>query len=109
MNNLERTAFTIDRALEFFSKSELTTQIGYGPKLWPIVLVKELVDNALDACEDTTEAPVITVTLENDALIVEDNGPGLPAKTVERALDYHVRCPTKSTMSVRPAGSSATR
>jgi hypothetical protein len=33
MNKLTRTAFTTDRALEFFSESELTTQIGYAPRL----------------------------------------------------------------------------
>jgi DNA topoisomerase VI subunit B len=63
---LTRTAFTTNRTLEFFSESELTTQLGYGPKLWPMVLIKELVDNALDACESTTVAPEITVTIEDE-------------------------------------------
>jgi DNA topoisomerase VI subunit B len=46
-----RTAFVTDRATEFLTESELTTQIGYGRKLWLLVLAKELIDNALDACE----------------------------------------------------------
>ncbi|MGO9055925.1 MAG: ATP-binding protein [Candidatus Binataceae bacterium] len=93
---LNRVAFTTDRTLEFFSESELTTQLGYGPKLWPLVLVKELIDNALDACEATTAiTPDITVTIDNDALTVTDNGPGLPAAIVERSLDYRVRISNK--------------
>jgi DNA topoisomerase VI subunit B len=92
---LTRTAFTTNRTLEFFSESELTTQLGYGPKLWPMVLIKELVDNALDACESTTVAPEITVTIEDDAVTVTDNGPGLPAAIVERSLDYRVRISDK--------------
>jgi DNA topoisomerase VI subunit B len=92
---LARTAFTTDRTLEFFSESELTTQMGYGRNLWPLVLVKELIDNALDACETTNKAPEITVTLEPDAITVTDNGPGIPPETVERSLDYHVRISDK--------------
>ncbi len=93
---LNRVAFTTDRTLEFFSESELTTQLGYGPKLWPLVLVKELIANALDASEATTAiTPDITVTIDNDALTVTDNGPGLPAAIVERSLDYRVRISNK--------------
>ena len=93
--HLERTAFTTDRALEFFSEAELTTQIGYGRRLWPLVLAKELIDNALDECETVDEAPAITITLDSDALIVEDNGPGIPTGIIERSLDYHVRISDK--------------
>lgn len=32
---LQRTVLTTSRALEFFSESELTTQLGYGRNLWP--------------------------------------------------------------------------
>jgi hypothetical protein len=35
-----------------------------------------------------TVAPAIKVTLEADALTAEDNGPGIPASTIERSLDY---------------------
>jgi DNA topoisomerase VI subunit B len=92
---LARTAFTTDRTLEFFSESELTTQMGYGRGLWPLVLVKELIDNALDACESSDKAPEIIVILEPDAITVSDNGPGIPPEIVERSLDYHVRISDK--------------
>jgi DNA topoisomerase VI subunit B len=92
---LNRTAFTTDRSLEFFTQSELTTQIGYGPRLWPLVIAKELIDNALDACETAGAAPEIAITLEPDTLTVSDNGPGIPPEVVERSLDYHIRISDK--------------
>ena len=48
---LERTTFETNRELEFFSEKELSMQIGHGRDLWPVALTKELIDNALDACE----------------------------------------------------------
>ena len=41
----------------------LTTQIGHGSELWPIVVAKELIDNALDACESKDIAPQTVVAL----------------------------------------------
>jgi DNA topoisomerase VI subunit B len=92
---LNRIAFTTDRTLEFFTESELRTQLGYGRELWPVVLVKELIDNGLDAGEATAVAPVITVTLEADAITVADNGPGISANIIEKSLDYYVRISDK--------------
>jgi DNA topoisomerase VI subunit B len=93
---LKRTAFTTARTLEFFTESELRTQIGYGKDLWPLVIAKELIDNALDACESVAGcAPEISVTLEPDSLTVSDNGPGLPPRMVKRSLDYTVRVSDK--------------
>ncbi len=92
-----RTTFTINRALEFFSEKELTMQIGHPRHMWPIALVKELIDNALDACEGgATGAPEITVTVESGAVTVSDNGPGLPLATLQRSLDYLVRVSDKA-------------
>jgi len=92
---LDRTAFTTSRALDFFGASELTRQIGHPSELWPLALLKELLDNALDACEGAGVAPDIVVTIEPDYLTVQDNGPGLPAAVLERSLDYLVRVSDK--------------
>jgi DNA topoisomerase VI subunit B len=56
-----------------------------------LALLKELLDNALDACETAGMLPDIAITLEPDALSIRDNGPGLPVATIERSLDYLVR------------------
>jgi DNA topoisomerase VI subunit B len=93
---LHRSAFTTSRLLEFFSEKELAMQIGHPPPLWPLALLKELIDNALDAAESAGIGPAVRVTVEPDSLTVQDNGPGLPAGVLERSLDYTVRVSDKA-------------
>jgi DNA topoisomerase VI subunit B len=93
---LERTTFSTSRVLEFFTEKELQMQIGHAKHLWPIALVKELIDNALDACEDAGVQPKVEVGVEPDAVSVRDNGPGLPASTLARSLDFMLRVSDKS-------------
>ena len=93
---LERTTFETSRLLEYFSDKELQMQIGFPRPAWPIALVKELIDNALDACETAGVPPKITITVDRDAVSVEDNGAGVPASVIERSLDYSVRVSDKS-------------
>jgi DNA topoisomerase VI subunit B len=93
---LERTTFETSRLLEFFSEKELTMQIGQPRWLWPLALLKELIDNALDACDLTGIAPCIIVSVGTDYFSVQDNGPGLPIATLERSLDYLVRVSDKN-------------
>jgi DNA topoisomerase VI subunit B len=57
MQKLNRTHFEISRELEFFSKKELQMQIGHREELWLLALLKELIDNALDACETASVPP----------------------------------------------------
>ena len=52
MTTLQRTTFELSRAMEFFSEKELQMQIGHGRAWWPVAVLKELIDNALDACEE---------------------------------------------------------
>lgn len=93
---LERTTFATSRLLEFFSEKELSMQIGFVRESWPHALAKELIDNALDAAEAAGVTPIIEVELAEDALTVRDNGPGIPAETVVRSLDYQVRVSDKN-------------
>ena len=54
--------------------------------------LKELADNGIDACEEAEIAPKISVTVtKGGSIIVEDNGPGIPAKTIKSVLDYAIR------------------
>jgi DNA topoisomerase VI subunit B len=93
---LQRTTFQISRLLEFFSEKELAMQIGFPKVQWPIALVKEVIDNGLDACETLGVLPDIAVTVEPNAVSIRDNGPGLPAATLERSLDYLIRVSDKA-------------
>ena len=88
---LERITFRTSRLLDFCSRKELIAQTGHREEEWPLVALKELVDNALDACEDAGIAPVVTVTADDDGIEVSDNGPGLPAETLDGVLDFSVR------------------
>lgn len=86
-----RTTFTTSRLLDFFSVKELTAQIGHAKSAWPLVLLKELIDNALDACEESSVAPEIAIIVDDRRLTVQDNGPGIPAEVVTGILDFAVR------------------
>jgi hypothetical protein len=88
---LDRTTFTTSRLLEFCSEKELIAQTGTQKKDWLVYLVKELVDNALDACEEAGRTPEIAIEVGGGKIVVVDNGPGLPVKTIERILDFSVR------------------
>ena len=88
---LQRQTFRTSRLLDFFSEKELVAQTGHQVAEWPLVIVKELIDNALDACEETGVAPVISVTVNEAGIEVTDNGPGLPADTIKGVLDYTLR------------------
>jgi DNA topoisomerase VI subunit B len=88
---LARTTFTTSRLLEFCSEKELRIQTGAAVEHWPLVALKELVDNALDAVEEAGTAPRITVTVGKGKIVVADNGPGIPTKIVRALLDFSVR------------------
>jgi len=92
----ERQTFIVSRALSFFSAPELTRQIGHPREAWPLVLVKELIDNGLDACENADCAPQIDVIVTPDAFIVRDNGPGMPEATLRAACDFTVTVSDKA-------------
>jgi hypothetical protein len=88
---LERITFRTSREMDFFTERELITQTGHARAEWPLVIVKELIDNALDACEEAGVPPVISVTADPCGITVCDNGPGLPEATLRGALDFTVR------------------
>ena len=77
--------------MDFCSRKELIAQTGHHPDAWPLVVLKELIDNALDACEEAGVEPHIQVRVDHDGIAVTDNGPGLPAETIESVLDFSIR------------------
>jgi DNA topoisomerase VI subunit B len=90
---LSRETFSTSRLLEFCSKKELVAQTGHDVDDWPLVIEKELTDNAIDIAEEAGIAPVIAIEVSTATgeIIVTDNGPGIPAETVTNILDYAVR------------------
>jgi DNA topoisomerase VI subunit B len=90
---LKRETFRTSRLLEFCNRKELTAQTGHSPDQWPLVIEKESIDNALDACEEAAIAPEIDITVATEcgAIEITDNGPGIPPEVVTDILDYSVR------------------
>ena len=82
---LNRQTFQFSRILEYFTEKELTLQTGHPPERWTEVVLKELVDNALDACEEAGVLPDVRVMLDGERLRIIDNGPGLSTELVGRS------------------------
>ena len=95
--DLQRTIFTTSRECEYFTDKELTAQIGHGQEYWPLAgVLRELIDNSLDACEMGDVAPQIDVSIQDDCLSVSDNGPGIPPEVITKSLNYMVRVSDKA-------------
>ena len=88
---LTRVAFKVSRLMEFCSERELQNQTGHSLHDWPLVVGKEIVDNALDACEEAEVAPEITVIVDSGTIIIQDNAGGIDTETIESILDYTIR------------------
>src|SRR5262245_40098918 len=77
-HKLTRLAFTVSRLTEFCSEKELVKQTGHAVQDWPLVMLKELFDNALDAAEESEVPPEIEIRVAKDGTItVTDNADGI--------------------------------
>jgi DNA topoisomerase VI subunit B len=90
---LERVAFRASRFLDFVGQRELTAQIGHAVQSWPLVIVKELVDNALDGSEEAEAAPSVSITVDTamGTIVISDQGPGIAAATIADIVNYAIR------------------
>jgi DNA topoisomerase VI subunit B len=88
---LTRVAFKVSRLMEFCSERELQNQTGHSIYDWPLVVAKETIDNALDACEEAEVAPKISITIGSGTIIVQDNAAGIDTETIKSILDYTIR------------------
>jgi len=97
---LKRTMFETSRVLEYFTERELSYQTGHNKSDWPLVILKELMDNALDACENASIAPEIKVELHHSGeqfftISVEDNGLGIQPEVITKILNFQTRTSDK--------------
>jgi DNA topoisomerase VI subunit B len=107
---VSRTTFTTSRLSEFASRKELVAQTGHAVEDWPLVVLKEAVDNSLDNCEEAGVAPEIKISVtdgdgDRDAnIVVADNGAGIPAETVRRVRDFHMRVSSREAYAAPDRG-----
>jgi hypothetical protein len=98
-HKIKRVPITTSRLMEFCTEKELVAQTGHEAYRWQRVVVKELVDNAIDAAEEAEVAPVINITITTGKsaarIVIADNGPGIPPATIADIIDYDVRVSTK--------------
>ena len=88
---LHREAFTTSRLLEYFSEKELTLQTGHEPDRWAEVIIKELTNNCLDACEEAGILPEVVIEVGRRSIAVSDNGNGIPERVITSILDFSSR------------------
>ena len=102
MSNIDtqRTHFSVSTSTDFTTVKGLTSSTGQSSYRFGSVIVKELIDNALDACETAGIAPQITIGYEHDGTFaiwcIADNGNGLSKDTIENILDFSTRTSDKS-------------
>jgi anti-sigma regulatory factor (Ser/Thr protein kinase) len=97
---LERRTFSVSRAADFLEARALVSQTGQPEDRFGDVVIKELLDNALDACETAGVQLEIMITAAVDGdvrrVTVADNGNGIPPDVVTRMLDYSTRTSDKA-------------
>lgn len=91
VQSLKRIHFATNRVMDFFSEKELISQTAHQVEEWPLVAIKELVDNALDACEEAGVQPEISVLVGPYVMSIADNGPGIPESVISSVLDFEKR------------------
>ena len=98
---MERIVAKTKLGTGYFRAPDLERMTGQVRGMFAAVVLKELLDNALDACETAGVAPEIDVmvgeTAEGSLVIeVSDNAGGIPPGMVAEILDFDLRVSDKS-------------
>jgi Histidine kinase-, DNA gyrase B-, and HSP90-like ATPase len=105
MAKLQRTTFKSSRAAQYIEARALQAMTGQPVGQFAAVVLKELLDNSLDALEaahDSDHAPEVVVGIKERPsqraveITVKDNASGIPPETVHGALDFNVLVSDKS-------------
>ena len=91
---VKRSMFSTPRSGEFLELRALQAPTGQPLQAFGDVVVKELLDNALDAAETAGTAPIIDIGTRTDDEVtfvtVSDNGSGITPATVADLCDFNM-------------------
>jgi hypothetical protein len=94
MTKIQRTTFKTSRAAQYVEASALQAMTGQSGFAFASVVIKELMDNAFDACETARVAPEVFLGSSRSPgeiqITVSNNADGIPPDTVRGALDFNV-------------------
>ncbi len=72
---------------EYFSEKGLTSLTGLPRISWPLVIIKELIDNSLDAVEGLNDK-YINIEYADNSFVIHDNYGGIPENIIEGIHDF---------------------
>lgn len=64
----------VPRDQDYFSEKGIGELIGFRSDDWPLVVIKELIDNALDSVDEAGGERTVRVTTSSSGLSVNDSG-----------------------------------
>ncbi len=82
-----REVLETSRQVEYFNTDGLRTLTGLDESFWDFAILKELLDNALDAINETINKRV-RIHFENDKLAIYDSGSGIPEQVLDTIFDF---------------------
>ena len=88
MNNINRIICKTSKLVDYFTEDGLIKQIGLTKEYWNKVIIKEIVDNALDAIEPMNNKEVHIIQ-SGSSLGIYDNGNGLNCEIIKSIYDFN--------------------
>lgn len=73
---------------DFFDPKGLETRTGLLPQNWHLAIIKELIDNALDAIEENASKEIV-LEYRNSTLKIFDNGNGISLEGINSIYDFN--------------------
>lgn len=96
---LERVHIERSRIMEYLNVNDLRAMTGLSPDDFHKAIIKELVDNALDACEERSVTPEISVKAHRENgqyhYKTTDNGGGMTEEVIRKILNFETRTSSK--------------
>lgn len=88
VDSINRIICKTSKLVDYFTEDGLIKQIGLTKEYWNRVIIKEIVDNALDAIEPLNNKE-IHIIQSDSSLGIYDNGNGLGCEIIKSIYDFN--------------------